>query len=274
MRIVMLLRQTAAFLFFGLMICEPYNGICQSEPLPVSTAIPVSFPRTIDAGKIQPGAEVVAKTIQIVTLPGGRSFPKGTEVVGHVTEARAYRYDQAPYAHQKSSYLAIHFDRIQTGNSTIPVNLTVRALADSFESDAAERPHYLDDTDHLGVMIWIGGGEFSPLDKTIKDEDGDAIGYNRKHGVFARLISSGAVMPGSTTGCDGTDTEQSVSIFSPSACGLYGLDATSMPQNGGDGSGTFRLESRRHSVTIYANSAALLEEVPTRPQVAQTDSAK
>ncbi len=276
MSIVLPLRRTAAFLFLGLLIAGSHSGASQrqSQPLPASTAIPIYFTHNVDAGKAQPGAEVVAKTLQVVMLPGGRSIAKGTVVIGHVTEARGYHFDSTPYAHQMSSYLSIHFDRIQAGGSVVPVNLTVRALADSFESDAAERPHFLDDTDHLGTMIWIGGGEFSPLDHTIKDDDGDAIGYNRKQGVFARLLPAESTGAGSMIRCDSTDTEQSVAIFSPSACGLYGLVATTMPQNGSDGSGTFRLESRRHTVTIYSGSAALLEAIPGQPQVAQTNSAK
>ncbi len=202
-------------------------------------------------------------------LPDGRKLPKGTVVVGHVVEDRAFQFDTTPYAHQQPSYLSIHFDRIEAGNFTTPVNVTVRALANTIDSEEASRPHYLDDTDHMGIMKLIGGGEFSPLDHIIKDSDGDAIGYNRKHGVFARLLVSESATSGSNIQCSGTETEQSIAIFSPSACGVYGFDTVYMPQNGSNGDGIFRLESRRHTTKLYAGSAALLQVIPDSPQISQ-----
>jgi hypothetical protein len=97
------------------------------------------------------------------------------------------------------------------------------------------------------------------LDKTILSDDGDAIGYNRKGGVFARLIASGSSGPGALIHCDATDTEQSVAIFSPDACGLYGFAGDYMLQNGQDGSGTFTIAVRGRSEKLPAGSTALLQ---------------
>ena len=77
----------------------------------------------------------------------------------------------------------------------------------------------------------------------IQSEDGDTIGYNRKNGVFARLIASGS--------CSGTDTEQSIGIFSPDACGAYGFGGDYLADTGRDGSGTFTLALRGHSAKLY-----------------------
>jgi hypothetical protein len=106
------------------------------------------------------------------------------------------------------------------------------------------------------MMILIGGTTFSPLDKMIQTEDGDAIGYNRNNGVFARLIASGS--------CSGTDTEQSIAIFSPDACGAYGFRGDYLADTGRDGSGTFTLELRGHSAKLDAGSTALLQVNETK----------
>jgi hypothetical protein len=99
-------------------------------------------------------------------------------------------------------------------------------------------------------MQLVGGGHYSPVGKrvTAGPED-DIVGYNKKQGVFARLLAGGS-------GCEATQTEQSVAIFSPDACGLYGFVSYRLSANG---DGIFRLESTHHTITLYAGSAALLQ---------------
>jgi hypothetical protein len=202
------------------------------------------------------GDEVTAKTIQVIALPGGWNIPKGAVIVGHVVALDAFHFDQTPYAHQRPSMLSIHFDKLQTGDTTIPVNLSARAIASTIDSREATYPHITDDTDHVGMMVLIGGTTFSPLDKMIQSDDGDAIGYNRKNGVFAKLMASGP--------CSGTDTEQSIAIFSPDACGAYGFGGDYLADSGRDGSGTFTLALRGHSAKLYAGSTALLQVNETK----------
>ena len=64
-------------------------------------------------------------------------------------------------------------------------------------------------------MVLIGGAHYSPVGKRVTEGPyDDIIGYKKKQGVFARLLPGGA-------GCNGTQIEQSVAIFSPDACGLF-----------------------------------------------------
>jgi len=238
--------------------------------VPPGTTFPVRFVHSVDAKRARPGDRVIARTLQIVILPGGQHLAKGTVVVGHVVDARPYRFDPEPYAHQKGSSLSIHFDEIVNGDLTLPVNFSVRALANTLVSQWASRPHYRDETDGAGFMVSVGGEEFSPFDRVIRDDEGDVIGYNRKQGVFARLLASDN--PASTTSgnCRPTSGEQSVAIFSPNACGLYGFDGVSMTHAGRGGSGTFTLVSRRRSMKLFSGSTALLQE--TKEPSANTKS--
>jgi hypothetical protein len=236
----------------NLAVCTAGTTVpAQSQVLPQSTAIPVRFEHSIDTKKAKVGDVVTAKTIQAVALPGGKSIAKGALLAGHVVALDAFHFDQTPYAHQKPSMLSIHFDKLQTGDAAISVNLSVRAIASTIDSREAAYPHGIDETDHVGTITLIGGTEFSPLDKMIQSQEGDAIGYNRRTGVFARLIPSGP--------CNGTNTEQSIAIFSPDACGAYGFGGDYLADNGRDGSGTFTLALRGHSVKLYAGSTALLQ---------------
>jgi hypothetical protein len=235
------------------------SAAAQSQPLPAATAVPVRFVHTVDAKKAKVGDTVTAKTMQVILLPGGATIDKGTVVVGHVAAVEPFHFDPTPYAHQSPSLISIHFDKLQKGDSVIPVNLSVRAIANTLDSREASYTHSNADADPLGMMTLIGGTTYSPLEKIIQSDDGDAIGYNRNGGVFARLIASGPSGRGTSIHCDGTDTEQSMAIFSPDACGVYGFSGDYLRENGQDGSGTFTLAVRGHSEKLYAGSTALLQ---------------
>jgi hypothetical protein len=249
-----------AFTVIGLLLSAPCATSAAQTKVPLGTALPVRFVRSVDAKTARPGDRVTAKTLQVVMLPGGQRLPKGTLLVGHVVDAQPYHFNPEPYAHQKASSISIHFDQIVNGDLSLPVNLSVRALANALQSRWAPRPHYHDETDGAGTMILIGGDEFSPFDKTVRDNGGDVIAYNRKDGLFARLLPSDDPASKTRLNCSSTSTEQSVAIFSPNACGLYGFGNVSMSHAGRSGSGTFTLVSSGRSITLYAGSTALLQE--------------
>lgn len=257
-----ILRKTAMTLFsmIAVFVTNPWAAVTAGTTVPSSTALPVRFVHSVDARKAQPGDRVVAKLLRTVVTPDGFRIPKGTLITGHVVDARPFHLTNDPYAESKASVLSIHFDRIVNGDLSMPVNLSVRALANSIESYEAANPQRLDETEGLGTMDLVGGDEFSPLDKTIRDSDGHVIGFNRRNGVFARLIASDDTNMARSPGCNATDSEQSLAIFSPNVCGTYGPEGVSMPRKGRRGSGTFTLESHQHSVKLDAGSTALLQE--------------
>jgi hypothetical protein len=221
-----------------------------------SSALPVIFGHKIDASKAQIGDPVVARTLQDAMLPSGAKVPKGSVVLGRVTGVRRFSFDATPYAIQHPSYLAIRFIEIKNKEGSIPVQASVRALADYFDSENAFQTHYHDETDGAGTRIQIGGTEYGIFDTTVLSPEGNAIEYNRRNGVYARLLPAQYVSRYSTFACGGTNTEQSLAIFSPYACGLYGFDGAYMTD---DTENSFRLESRLHSVSVAARSTALLE---------------
>jgi hypothetical protein len=234
-----------------------------STPLsiPPGTAIPVRFVRTVDVNKVRTGDKVVAQTMQVVVLANGERLVKGTAVKGHVVEVHPYHAGPVANGELKTSLLTIHFDQIESAAGTIPVSLSVRALANSLDSAEASTPHRIDETDRPGNLALIGGGEYSPFDKVIRGNHGDVIGHNRRDGLFARLLASQDTTSGSNSHCEGTKTEQSIAIFAPTACGLYGFgDQILMTEAGRNGGGSFTLKSEGHSIRLYAGTTALLQE--------------
>jgi hypothetical protein len=234
-----------SMLSLALLGCVAFAPAARALTLPSETAIPVMFTCTLDARKVKAGDVVTAKTMQVVLLPNGAQLPKGTLVTGHVVEARPFKFDETPYAVQQPSYLSIKIDRLADN----PVATSVRALASAQSVEEALSPHRMDETDSPGTMVLVGGAHYSPVGKRVTDGlFDDIVGYNKKQGVFARLL------PGDG-GCEGTQTEQSVAIFSPDACGLYGfVDYHLTAKDDG-----FRLASTHFTIIIRSGSAALLQ---------------
>jgi len=169
-------------------------------------------------------------------------------------------YDTTPYAVQKPSVLSIHFDSIETEHQAVPLDVTVRAMADPNTSEEARTP-INHDIDPSGATVQIGGDQRYPWNAPVTNEDGDVVAYSRKGGVYAHLIASGT--------CDGSSVEVSVGLYSASACGLYGFDRTSAEEVGSTAHpSTLTLVSTHRSPKIWKYSTALLEVLPQQQTVA------
>lgn len=232
----------------------------QAQTLNAPTTLPIVFTRSISAKNAHTGDLVTAKTTQIVRLSDGEIIPKGAQIHGHVVAANPFVYDATPYARQKASVLSIRFDSIEARQQAIPLDVTVRAMADPLTSEAARTP-INHDIDPSGATTQIGGDQRYPWNAPVTNEDGDVVAYSRHDGVYAHLIASG--------GCDGSSVEVSVGIYSASACGLYGFDRTSATEFGSvTHPSTLTLISTHSSPKIWKESTALLEVLPSQNSVA------
>ena len=183
-------QSSVLLLSLALLGCAAFAPAAGAITLPGETAIPVIFTHTVDSRKAQAGDVVTAKTMQVVLLPNGEQLPKGTLVTGHVVEARPFKFDETPYAAQQPSYLSIQIDRVADN----PVATSVRALASAQAVEEALTPQRMDETDSPGTMVLVGGAHYSPVGKRVTDGPyDDIVGYNKKQGVFARLLPGGAV---------------------------------------------------------------------------------
>jgi hypothetical protein len=231
-----------------------------ASPVQASATVPIVFTNTVSADRSHAGDVVLAKTSQSVQLANGRILPTGAKVVGHITAADAFVYDQAPYAHQKPSILSIHFDSVEVDGEALPLNVTVRAMADPLTSSAAREPGP-SDLDPSETVTQIGGDELTPSESKVVNRDGQVVAYNKRGGVYAHLIPNGR--------CDGSDVEVSVGIYSASACGLYGFTDVAASEFGSASTpSTLTLISSRTSPKVWKHSTALLEVLPSRQAVA------
>lgn len=228
--------------------------------LEAPTTLPIVFTRTLSADHVHPGDPVVAKTTQAVRLANGRTIPAGAKVSGHVLEANGFTYDKTPYARQKVSELSLQFDSVQDGAIKIPLHVAVRAMADPLTSWDAQRPKSTD-LDSLGTLTQIGGDQRVPSQSEVVNMDGDVVAYNRHGGVYAHLIAH--------NGCDGSNVEVSMGIYSASACGLYGFTGVTATEKGSaEQPSRLTLVSTHASPKLWKSTTALLEVVPEQRAVA------
>jgi len=84
----------------------------------------VELTKSLDSKKAKVGDAVEAKLIAGITLPNGTMVPRGTKVVGHVTEAKARSKSES------ESSLGIVFDKfVRSGGEDTPVNGVIQAVA-------------------------------------------------------------------------------------------------------------------------------------------------
>jgi len=86
--------------------------------------IPAHLTTDLDSRKLKPGDVVVVQTVGKVLLADGKVIPRGTKVVGHVTQAKAQSGGDA------ESSLQVVFDKIDLPDGKVLlINGVIRAIA-------------------------------------------------------------------------------------------------------------------------------------------------
>jgi hypothetical protein len=102
------------------------NSGSANAGLSSGTTFNTSLTKPVDAKKAKAGDKVEAKTTEAVKAGKKTVLPKGTKLVGHVTQASARAKGDA------ESSLAIAFDRaILKDGTEVPLNVGIQALATS-----------------------------------------------------------------------------------------------------------------------------------------------
>lgn len=92
----------------------------------------VELAKPLDSKKLKEGDEVQAKLTGSITLPNGVTVPRGTTVIGHVTEAKARSKNDA------ESALGISFDKIVMGKGEdTPIKGVLQAVAPNPNGDVS-----------------------------------------------------------------------------------------------------------------------------------------
>src|SRR5712691_1299155 len=154
-----------------------------SAALSGGTAMNATLSQPVDARKYKPGDQVTAKTTEATRSDGKVVIPRGSKLIGHVTECKPRSKEE------KESALGIVFDKaILKNGQEMPLNVTVRALA-AAQTAAA--------TSYGGDDLAGGGGAVG----TARASGGGALGGVRSTaGAAAGAVTSTAASAGGVAG--------------------------------------------------------------------------
>jgi hypothetical protein len=219
-----------------------------SQELPAGTVLPTMVSTSLKAKKDKPGQKIEGRLMQEVPLADGRTLKKGGRLTGKIVSVNS------------PSRITVRFDQLQDENAAIPLNVSLRALATSSEVFQA------------GVPIDASSASIGADGWTTKQVGGDVVFRGRGYvssaegrtgrwtgaGVWGKLQSAPECLT------DDNGREQSLWVFSSSACGTYGFDdEVKITQSGqGNPTGDITIQSNKE-LAITGGSGWLLLTNPS-----------
>jgi len=190
-------------LFAIFLLATATLGFAVTPTPPVGTVLPVLLVTPINPD-VMPGAELHARIMQEVPLPGGGKIPVNSKVTGHVVSI-------------SRTEVVLQFDSLDVKGTTIPIATSLRAIAGPLEVEDAVTPAAQAER---GPSPWEGntiqiGGE-------VAYRDADLVADTKV--VGKALVGGGALgaLRDSPDGCQGDPQIQALWVFSTTACGVYG----------------------------------------------------
>jgi hypothetical protein len=215
---------------------------------PAGTAIPVMLRSEVNAKKDKPGQKIQGRIMQDILLPSGSKIKAGSQVRGHIVRVTP------PAA--GGSRVVLKFDELETQGHTTKLTVSLRAVASMQNVYDAGLPVNAS-SDTQSTDQWVTrqvGGDVVNRGRGAVGSDTGIVG-RWSYGVWAKLT------PAPEAGCnadDGNGLEQSLWVFSTSACGVYGLpDVKLLDAGWGDPPGVITLDSRK-DLAIRSGSGWLL----------------
>jgi hypothetical protein len=219
------------------------QGSQGNAELTEGTAFNATLDKSIDSKKCKPGEPVTAHTTEPVKSGGKTILPKGTKMMGHVTQASARAKGQA------DSQLGIVFDKAVLKNGQeMPMNLAIQALGAAFTGASASADDMTltpggagyggasagasGGRGALGGVTSTASGATGGLTNTTAGA-GNAVGGT----VDAAGRTTAGVAGGATNGATGTlNTAGQFASNSRGVFGLQGVNLNSATSGGTQGS--------------------------------------
>ena len=90
--------------------------------------INATLERSVDARRAKPGDDVTAKTTEAFTTESGMTIPRGTKLIGRVTEARPHARGEG--SAESASQLGLVFEKaVMKDGREVPMQATIQAVA-------------------------------------------------------------------------------------------------------------------------------------------------
>ena len=201
--------------------------------------------QSLDAKKAKPGDPVAAKTTEPSSTADHQQLPKGTKLLGHVTEAKAAGSGQG------NSTLGFTFDRaVLKDGREVPIHSTLRAIAageGAASGGASEPPMSMGGG---GGSMQSGGGLTGATSAV------GGLGGNARGAVGGAVGGAGRVAGGATGSMNST-VGASGRALKGSAGALGGIDAKGLLSS--NSQGVFGLNDLTLSHSAMGDGTALIQ---------------
>ncbi len=198
-----------------------------ASQLKSGSSIHATLQKPVDARKNKPGDQVVAKTSEDVKSEGKVIIPRGSRIVGHVTEVKAREKGQA------GSAVGIVFDHaVLKDGSHMPLSLAVQAVGSGATAAQAE------DDSLMASGNTAPTGSVNGAASSMSRTGGGVVGGvgSTAGGLVHTASSVGGASVNTATGA-GAGASSSLNSNSQGVVGLRGLSLASSAS--GSNSGTF-----------------------------------
>jgi hypothetical protein len=192
-----------------------------AQSIPAGTALPVMLNSGLNAKGAKPNQKIEGKLMQEVNLSEGAKLKSGSHVTGHVVSVSRPK--------GSGSHIVVQFDQLQDEHLTIPLHVSLRAIASSQNVFQAGLPVDTNSTNESS-QSWVTkqvGGEVVFRGRGYVASDKGKVGIYSGTGVWGKLAASGDC-PAS----ESNNPLQALWIFSTTACGAYGFENTKLEQSG------------------------------------------
>jgi hypothetical protein len=205
--------------------------------------------KSIDANKAKQGDAVEAKTTQALKGAGGVEIPKGSKLIGHVTEAKARNKES------QESALGIAFDQAVLKNGqTVPFHASILAVSAAQATAAADSNMGMDSPNPPSTS---GSRPMGGLGSTV---GGVARGAANTAGGVASEAGSAVGDVGRTAGgAVNPTTGVNAGASSTGVMGLPGVKLDAQASNQANGS---VFTSSSHNVKLDSGTTLVLRVMP------------
>ena len=239
---------------FALRLAAAILGLATAviaQSLPAGTALPVMVSSTLSARSDKPGQKIEGKLMQDVRLANDSVIKKGSHVAGQVI------------AVQKPSRITVQFTRLQDEHQSIPLNVSMRAIAAPGSVFQAGLPADASSSESAGEWVTKQiGGDFVFRGRGYVSSSEGKVGRWDGTGVWGTLAAGDNCPDASYNG-----QEQALWIFSGTACGAVGFQELKIVSDGSaNPPGQITLESPKEPVR--GGSGWLLIVNPPNPSAA------
>jgi hypothetical protein len=201
-----------------------------ASQLKSGSSIHATLEKPVDARKNKSGDQVVAKTSEDVKSNGKVVIPRGSKIVGHVTEVKAHEKGQA------ESAVGVVFDHaVLKDGSQMPLSLTVQAVGIGATTAQAEDDSLMSSGNNAATSS--ANGAASGMSRT----GGGLVGGARSTtGSLVNTTSNvGGAAVSTATGA-GAGASSSLNSTSHGVIGLRGVSLTSSASSSNSGTFTSR----------------------------------